>query len=281
MHIVAISSENANAFYSLLLPESANALAAGEPITALGLIKNDTAIGAVAGYLIKSTFHISSLYVAPDYRRIGGGWMLMSALTDLLSGYASGIEISFTILQPEHRFLQIFMEAMGFFKEPDNGQAIYLTTLDKVGTAPLFSSIKHSLGTPFSELSEKLLISTEQIASLANAPMPKDGLLSDSINPDLSAAVVEKDRILAYILFEHTQPDTLMLSALWSQSTNPRTLPGLLHFSAKRLHKKFPPTTRLILQTINDASKNLVQALLPDAVPISYTYYLSLNNPNT
>lgn len=277
MHIVALSPENANAFLPLLLPETADALTAGEPITALGLADADTAIGAVAGYLSENIFQISSLYVAPDHRRLGGGWMLMNALVELLEEHASGIEISFTITQQEHRFLQAFMVAMGFHKEPSNGQNTYLTTLDKIGTAPLFSSIKSSTGTPFSKLNKRLLCHAEQVAASANAPMPKGGLLADSIDQDISAAVLEKGCIQAYILFDHTWSDGLMLSALWSQSTNPLTLPGLLRFASERLRQKFPPKTQLALQTVNDAAESLVRALLPDAVPLSYTYYLSLS----
>lgn len=278
MQIVALSPDNASAFYSLLLPETADALAAGEPVTALGLIDKDTAIGAVAGYLSKTVFQISSIYVAPDHRRWGGGWMLMNALVELLEQHVSGIEISFTITQQEHRFLQTFMEAMGFHKEPNNGQNTYLTTLDKIGTAPLFATIKSSIGTPFCKLSKTLLYSTEQIAAQANAPMPKGGLLADSIDQDISAAVLEKGCIQAYILFDHSWSDGLMLSALWSQSASPLTLPGLLRFAAERLRKKFPPETQLALQTVNDTAEALVKALLPDAIPISYTYYLSLSD---
>lgn len=278
MHIVALSPKNAAAFYPLLLPESANAQKAGEPLTALGLVKGDTAIGAVAGYLSEGTFQISSLYVAPDYRRIGGGWLLMNALITLLHGYASDMEISFIISQPEHRFLQIFMEAMGFQKEPDCGQSIYLTTVGKIGTAPIFSRIKNTAGIPFSQLNKKLLFKTEEIASSLSAPMPKGGFLADSVDQSISSAVVEKGCIQAYVLFEHTKDGSLILSALWSQSQNPLTLSGLLRFSANALRQTAPPDTPLILQTVNNTSKTLLQTLLPDAVPISYTYHLSLSD---
>lgn len=58
-------------FRSFLLPETADALAAGEPVTALTLSDDATGVGAMAGHLEDGRFQISSLYVAPDYHREG------------------------------------------------------------------------------------------------------------------------------------------------------------------------------------------------------------------
>ena len=162
-------------FRSLLLPEVAEALAAGEPVTAFGLTQDRLAVGALAGYLENRRFQIASLYVAPDYRRCGGGRMLLEALLKVLEGYASGVEINLTVTHEEHETLLAFLEVLGFAREEEGGEGRYLTTLGEVSKRPFFAGSGKPMGTPFSELSEGTLSLMKKAAMMADALQPEGG----------------------------------------------------------------------------------------------------------
>ena len=97
MELGYISEDSLPVFQSLLLPVAAEAIKNGEPLTALGVSEDGCACGALAGFLRDNDFQIVSLYVAPDWRRKGGGDMLFDALEGLLREIpdGGGIEIGY------------------------------------------------------------------------------------------------------------------------------------------------------------------------------------------
>lgn len=277
MEIGVLSRENYGVFCSLLLPEVANALSAGEPVTALALTQDDVAVGALAGYLDHQHFQIQSLYVAPDYRRCGGGRMLLETLFHALDGYASGVEISFTVTKEEHKTLLPFLEVMGFEREPDYGETLYLTSLGAVTATPFFASSGNKTGTPFSELSVGTLSLMSKTALTAAAPIPEGGLRADTVDRECSIAYINGGKLDAYVVFDTSWPGGLTLSAVWSRSKDPAVLPKLLRSAVARVREKYPPETAIAVQAVNSASAALIQTLLPEAEVVSHTYYRSLN----
>lgn len=265
-------------FRSLLLPEVAAALTDKEPITAFGLTQNDLAICAAAGYLEEDSFLILSFYIAPDYRRCGGGRLLMETLAEALRSEASHISLSFTAMEPEQETLLPFLDALGFLQEADHGETIYLTSIEKITDTPFFAAGEKTGGIPFSELTEQQLSAATKAAQLALAPMPQDGFRAKSVEQEISMAYIKEGALLAYIIFETTWEDGLILSALWSGAENLAVLPILLRTAAARVQKKYPPQTKLILQAVNPASAALIRHLLPEAKNISYTYHMSLES---
>lgn len=253
---------------SLFLPRAAGALVAGEPLAALALAEGSTAVGALAGYLQDGIFQIISLYVAPGYRRESGGRLLLEQLAEMLEGYASGMEISFTVTQEEHGTLPLFLEAMGFQAGESNGDTIYLTTLDAILRGSFFKG--GGMGMPFSEIDAGILKAASKEAAVSGAPVPEGGLDARAVDQEVSVAVVENGRVQAYAAFTIWEGG-LALAALWSSSAT--LLPGLLNAAASRLRGKYPSNTRLAVQAVNDASAALVPVLMPEAKPISYTYH--------
>lgn len=278
MKIGVLPPGDPGVFRSLLLPEVAAALTAQEPLTAFGLTQDDLAIGAAAGYLEGNTFLILSFYIAPDYRRCGGGRLLMETLAKALRGEASRITLSFTATEPEQEALLPFLDALGFLQEADRGETIYLTSLNKISETPFFTAGEKTGGIPFSDLTEQQLSAATKAAQLALAPMPQDGFQAKSVEREISMAYIKEGNLLAYIIFETTWEDGLTLSALWSGAENLAILPVLLRTAAARVQKKYPPQTKLILQAVNPASAALIRHLLPGAKNISYTYHMPLKS---
>ena len=70
------------------------------------------------------------MYVAPDYRRLGGARLMISQLEELLMEESDiwSMEISFTETGQEEESLAPFLASMGFVAEDDRGQNIYTFT---------------------------------------------------------------------------------------------------------------------------------------------------------
>lgn len=261
------------AFRSLLLPETADALAAEEPLTALALTEGELAVGAAAGCLEFGRFLITSLYVAPAYRRRGGGRLLVETLKTLCAPYVGALEFRFTATQEEHDTLPPFLTALGFAEEPDNGENIYLTTLERAAASPFFSGA--GKGTPLSALSRGQLSLMEKAAHAAGAPWPEGGV--SKLDAEVSVAVLDGSEPRAFVVFDHSFPGALTLAAAWSADRDPTVLPALLRSAVALAKEKYPPETAVAVQAVNPASAALVRALLPDARPVSHTYLCLLN----
>lgn len=276
MKIGVLPPGESGVFCNLLLPEVSNALSAGEPVTALALTQDDIAVGALAGYLENGRFQIASLYVAPDYRRCGGGRMLLEALLRELDGYAFGVEINFTVTQAEHNTLLPFLEVMGFVRQPDNGKTIYVTTLGEVLKSSFFATGSKNTGIPFSQLNEGSISRLKKAAIVANAPLPEGGLSAKTVDRDISVAYINGNKQEAFIIFDTSWSGGLTLSAAWSASKYPMVLPGLLRSAATRAQEKYLPETKIAVQAVNGASVALIRALLPEAEAVAHTYYRPL-----
>lgn len=264
-------------FRTLLLPEVGDALAAGEPLTALGLTEDGLALGAAAGHLENGRFWVRSLYVAPEYRRRGGGRMLVEALGRLAEQFSSGMEIRFTITREEHRTLPPFLHALGFERETDDGTDIFLTTLQRASESPFFSGAGNGSGTPLAEVGDGALSLLEKAALAANAPLPEGGLKVQQVDREISVCSFDGSNPQAFVVLERLCPDLLTLSAAWSGARSPAVLPGLLRTALTLARKKYPPETAFTVQAMGEVSAGLVKTLLPDATPISHTWIRYFN----
>ena len=277
MEIGVLPLEEPGVFRSLLLPETADALAVGEPLTALALTENGLALGAAAGYLEGGRFRISSLYVSPDHRRRGGGRLLVETLAQLAAPYAGGMELHFTSTREEHETLPPFLASMGFWEESDGDENIFLTTLGTVADTPFFSGAGKDFGTPLSELNPGALSLVEKAALSAGAPLPEGGLSAAGVDREISVVSFHGSEPQAFVVLDHSCTGALTLAAAWSASRDPSVLPMLLRSAMARSQEKYPPETPLAAQATGDASAKLVQALLSGAKPISHTYIRQFN----
>ncbi len=278
MEIGVITSRNIGVFRSLLLPECARAVAAEEPIVALGLTQDKLAVGACAGTLVGKHFQILSFFVASSYRRMGGGRMMMEKLKELTREDADGLKISFTTTKEEHQAIIPFLEKMGFTREEDYGETIYQTTLEQVTRTPFFEKRTGGWGTPFARLSDSVLSAGERAAIAAQAPMPRGGLRASIVDRDVSVAYLQDGAVQAYVVGDTGWSGGLNLSAAWSGSPDPMVLPGLLRSALNLAVEKYPLETALIIQVVNEKSAALISTLLPEARPISHSYFCWLTD---
>ncbi|MBM6926515.1 GNAT family N-acetyltransferase [Pseudoflavonifractor phocaeensis] len=257
----------------LLLPQVAEAIKAGEPVTTLTVTEDGLALGALAAHLEDGGCVIDSLYVSPEHRRRGVGRMLAAGLEDLLTGSgAARLRLSFTVTLPEHETMAPFLAAMGFAPEDDEGQNIYFTTLDEVAAASFFAGQAGTDGgVPFAGLSPSVLAQTARDALKDGAPMTPE-LLENNPEEDVSCALVRNGKALAFVAFDRSCCDRLTLACAWAGVAGPAAMAGLLRQAFGLAREKYQGDVPLAVQAVTPASAALVRGLLPQARPVSFTY---------
>ena len=281
MHLGYISPQHLPVFGSLLLPIAVEALEQGEPILAIGLTENRVACGATAGYINNGRFQIISFYVAPDYRRRGGGRMLMESLFTLLNPFPGvfDIDLHYTQTTPEHESLAPFLTKLGFVEKNTMGETLYRTTLGDVAASPFFATKLSSSSKilPFSQIPDICLSMTDKDLRLSDVPLPQLPLNSPEVERELSCAVVQGSNMEAFVSFDHSCMGELTLSCAWSGHASPTAMPTLLLHAFHRANQLYPPETPLVLQSVTPVATHLLQKLIPTAKPFSFTYSYPLN----
>lgn len=280
MEIGYINSEQMQYFSNLLLPQTVEAMENGEPMVALGIVKDSIACGALAGYLTEGKFYIHSLYVAPGYRRQGGGRMLIEQIIKLLEDevLVNGVEIHYTVTEEEHKTITPFLQAMMFEKIEDEGQNIYTFTLQQAATSALVTKEGKQASNvlPFVQISDSMLRTAQKEASVHDVPLPELSLDSPQLERELSHAIVKDGKVKAFVVFDHSCCGLPTLCCAWSGDVGPSAMIILLRAAFKRATQIYGMETRMAVQAVTSEAVALVQNLVPDALPISYSYYLMI-----
>ena len=272
MKIGWIGQDELDCFGSLLLPHVTQALTRGEPVTALGLTEGDQACGAAAAWLRgEGVMEIGSLFVAPGYRRRGGGKLLIDTLYRLAQGRCQTMVISYTSTQPDHETLPPFLSAMGFAPER-MASGLYQISLADLARAPFFTEVPASQGIarPFAQVPQRSLTAAYKKALTQGENYLEYPLTDESVDSDVSVALMEADAVRSFAVFTPTGPGRIRLA--WVKSGQPQDLPLLLHTAFSLIRDKYPPETVMTVQPVTDASDDLVNHLIPQARPISFSF---------
>ena len=276
LQLGCIGEEQMPYFASLLLPDAVAAIERGEPVTAIGIAHEEVACGALAGYVEDGCFRVISLYVAPDYRRLGGARLMIDQLEELLTEEPDiwSMEISFTTAEPDNETMIPFLSSMGYSPANDMGRNIYTFTLGQLENAkPLARPASRSLRIrSFSQLSEDMLRAAQKRGIAMGTPLPENMLTGPQVERELSYALVKDGKIEAYAAVDHSCCGVLTLCGLWVGEKNPMILYSLLKMVISRTLELYPPDTCVALQVTNEQSLRLIHGLVPDAKKISFTY---------
>lgn len=274
MEIGWIDNKNPGVFRGLLLPQASASPEQGQPLTVLGLTEEGIACGAAAGWIqAGGSLALSSLYVCPDYRRRGGGRLLVDTLCRLAAeNGCQTAEAAFTCTQPEHETLFPFLEALGFQRETAAIPALYQTTLAQLASLPFFSRGQALPGgiLPFSRISPQLLDAAYQRAVRNEENYLDVPFTHDSVEREVSVGMVWEDALRSFAAFTVPGPGQLRLA--WLKIEHPIDLPLLLRAACLLLREAYPPETEITLEAVSSPADELARSLLPGAKPISHTY---------
>ncbi len=260
-----IDENNLESFKTLLMPDVAAAIESGEPVVALGLVMSGVAAGAIAGHAEDETFVIESLYVAPAYRKKGGGEKLLDELTDLVGSEVSQIRIGLVITLPEHEKLASFLNRNGFVDIAKEESSMFRITIKKLAENEMLKKVPESPKVfNFADADEYLLRKEHKRAMAAGDPVPFGSFTAPSVRKDLSVAYIEGDEVMGYLVIEESEPGVLSVSSALNRGSA-KVFSLVLKKALDNLMAKFDPETVLMVPVISSVSAGIVKKLDPDA----------------
>lgn len=281
MKVCLIGGKEIPFFRSLLLPKAVAEVDAENPVLALGLIDDSdgegVACGAVAGWVAEDVFEIHSLYVAPAFRRKGGGRLMLETLCRMAEGICNGIRVSFVATdEKEHGTLFPFLEAMGF-DEKYVTDRLYGITLEELEKSAFFAGAKSGHAAHAVPFAEAPYISLTQIykeAVIKDENYLGCELTDPSVDGEISMAMMDGMEIRSFVAFRPL--GTEVLSLAWAYSGHSADLPVLFRTAFVRAKEKYPAQTLLTVQAVHPAAEKLVRTLIPDAKQLTHSFTLFL-----
>lgn len=275
LRVILITGDNLEVFKDFLGKDMYTGLKKGLPYTAIGLLCGKTAIGTVAGYLDKGkVFTIMSLYVAPDWRRIGGGTMLIGKLRDILDKLDMPPAIlSFVESGSETESIPPFLSSLGI-SEIQGLANIYRVPISSFYESDLF---KDTYSNPdiktISELSgPEMKMLFEQTDALISR-FRGGGI--DTFKPIRALSFVEfkNGKIAGYIFLGYTARHVDEPVMLISDDTDARTAAGLINSMVNACKKMCPPNMYLRIPSADDRYDRILERLV-DVQKLQHNYIL-------
>ena len=122
----------------------------------------------------------------------------------------------------------------------------------------------------FSEAGDRLLKTASNESIQQGNPLPEGGLLTGSVDRELSFCVVRDGKIMAYVTAEKVDEELVEISSLWSGLDNPVELLAMLLHLIDSLKNSCDPETRIAMLSTNEQADKLIDYLFRYVEPRSY-----------
>lgn len=271
--ISMITEKGIDSVAGMLAPEIVSAVKKGLPATALAVVEDDTAIGALGGAIDRDTFEIVSIYVTPEHRRKGAGTALMKELFELADAEDLMVRAEYTPVDSEGRTLEPFFRALDFLQE-DLALPVYYVdelrnfTLDSRSLPGSRSEILTFEETPAKVLNEAMAQRDENEGLLAEM----DDYI-DHIEKDMSFAAVDRGEIKSCVLTERVGQRMIQLSPVWSAEGDIRDVRLMLSFVLDEIRKNFSPDTRIITPALDNMIREIVDEVYGTSVAVTLSFF--------
>ena len=271
--ISMITEKGIDSVAGMLAPEIVSAVKKGLPVTALAVVEDDTAIGALGGAIDRDTFEIVSIYVTPEHRRKGAGTALMKELFELADAEDLMVRAEYTPVDSDGRTLEPFFKAMDFLQE-DLALPVYYVdelrnfTLDSRSLPGSRSEILTFEETPAKVLNEAMAQRDENEGLLAEM----DDYI-DHIEKDMSFAAVDRGEIKSCVLTERVGQRMIQLSPVWSAEGDIRDVRLMLSFVLDEIRKNFSPDTRIITPALDNMIREIVDEVYGTSVAVTLSFF--------
>ena len=274
--IESIGRENLDRFIDFIEPGQAKKLINKPTLSALGLVSEGVACGAITGYVSTvGTFFITSLFVAEDYRRQGGATALVGAVSDVLlkagmnppliravfceSGYGDGVIEFFDAIGEEEEVQEVYLLAsLG---------SLY-RVYDEEGAGDIHEALS------FSDISDRDLGRFSDMAAKRNLEIPKGGFKGTSIDRGFSFVDLRGDRhIRGYMTADNMTEDRITISSLYLKDNDVESAARLFFTLCKKCRDMgLSGDTEVVYQTADHKNAGVVAGFFPDAGDILFTY---------
>ena len=270
-----VEPENPGAFEQLMLPSVVKRLERGDNFPIIGLLSENVAVGAIVLYAKQGRIEILSLYVAPKYRRQGGGNILLQTAELLADKLGCRMFARFTVVDEETEILEKVLSSYGFKLRNDKEARTYMVTLSECEEEESIKNEEHDKSLAFfSDLTDAKLKSFNKVAEAKDAFLPKGGFLGKNLNRELSAVYQAKGGVGGFITVENiSYKDGIRISAAYNDDDNPMIMMWLLKAVLSKALLTYDDKTPLLIDVTGETADKYVRYLLPEAEVISRTYY--------
>ena len=280
--VTQLTEKKIDSIAHMLAPEIVSAVKRGLPVTALAVVEDDTAVGALGGAIDGDTFEIVSIYVSPDRRRKGAGTALMKTLFELADAEDLMVRAEYTPMDSEGRTIEPFLTAMDFMKE----KIIF----------PVYSS---EILENFNIDSKSLPGSMTEIFSFAEAPQKlledamnmrrdEDEILGDLdafiglLDKNISFLATEKGKITSCILAERDREGVIEVTPIWSPEPDVRSMKLMLSFALDEMKSVCPRDTCVIIPSLDPETLKIVEEICGTSATVTLGFvkksFVSLDN---
>ena len=273
IEIYRLTKDDAAEAAGLLLPEVVEALGSDMPVTALAAVDGNTVIGALGGAIDGDAFEITSIFVTPEHRRRGAARELIWKLQELTEDEGIMLKAEFNVENEDNKTLYSFFNMMGFKAERVEFPSYYIAPISNLRGSALIEKEDESIHS-FAEVPDNFIRAASNAGFEKGYPLPEGGLVSKSVDKHMSFCVVKDEAMSAYVAVEPVDEEMVKVSALWSESPNPKELLAMLSQMLKEIRGKFAPEARMAMLALNATSYKLIQYIFKDVEPCSYSMYL-------
>ena len=265
IRVTSIAKDNLGFFSDFMSKQSVSMLKNGMPMLALGALDNETACGALTGYMEShSVFRINGLYMAPVSRRRGGAALLLRALGELLSDekQIEAVKIDYIEFGEEERGLSALLAAADFIQETPEIH-FFCTSLEGLSGSEFFRNAKErgNCVVSFAEMSDYLIRSVDKHFALEGTPIVEGSLLGKALEREVSSGVPSGSSVPAFDVITK-ENDRLHIAFLYAEPRFSSKLPQLLQVSMGRASKKYPPEMPVTMQTVNRNGENVARRVM-------------------
>ncbi len=240
----------------------------------LGLVDDGVACGAIAASMFASDLNITSLYVSPDYRRKGGGRLLIDTLCNVMEGKYDYLTVDFTLVEKDMQTLVPFLEQLDF-EEADSRHQMYAFPVAKLADTPFFQ--EHADAIETKPLSTVTFSQIPYALNKAYKGFKRKGIyyagvpMSDpTVDADCSVAIMRNGEPVSILMFTKVDARLLILSVVIAD--RPTDIGVLFNAALPLVQKKYSLGTILAIDAINDTTERMIHKVLPDAIRISHHF---------
>ena len=269
-----VDTKKPGVFLELITEDTRERLENWEGLYIIGLTSEEYAAGALVFERIRDRLEVLSLYVLPDFRNRGGSKLLLNALEAIASQLDYIVTASFSMIDSETELLEKAFINADYQKRDDVDYKTYIVTLAECEDAESLKNVKkNSKIKYFSELTENKLKSYNKQAEEKFAPLPVDGLMSKTVDRELSAVYEENGRIKGYVVIENiSYKNGIRVAAAYNGSDNPLILMWLLKAALSAAEKKYDENIPLVIDVVDDTADRFVRYILPEVSEVSRTF---------
>ena len=269
LQIYILDKSNAGPFTPYLMPQVRQYIGDGKALIALGAVRDNHSVGAVAASVENGALHIVSLYVDPKVRRQGIGSVLLCALGGIVNANDLHVEGARAYFMEEDGMdvagLTAFLRYAGF-GEPQLSDRLFSVDTADLHDLPGLGAAFSTEFQPDPHIRPFSAITPEQLREIEDDPDVMDCLKPSAMrfHPMRSASMiwVEDGHVLGYILAYQGVDGEIVVASSCKRAGAPKGCwRQLLYGAANRCYVMLGRDYKAYILTINDHSLELVEQI--------------------